>query len=323
MNDKAILKAGKCIVNAEKNALAAAQMRMGQSFVKAVKIILECKGKVIVTGVGKSGIIARKIASTMASTGTQALFVHPVECMHGDFGILSPGDIVIALSKSGQTQEIIKLLPLIKEYNLKLISITGNKKSALAKASDAVLDCAVKKEACPLNVAPTASTTVSLALGDAVAMAVMELKGFKKEDFARLHPGGSLGALLNLKVADIMHEGKNNPVVKKGTTVKKALIVMTNTRLGAVSVVDANNKVTGFFTDGDLRRLLQKGHNLEGEIIDNVMTKNPVTVAAGTLAVEAAKLMRQKKIDNIPVVKNGKIAGILDERDLLEVFPLL
>lgn len=291
---------------------------IGRNFEKAVEMVASCKGRVVVMGMGKSGLIGKKIAATLASTGTPAFFLHPAEGILGDVGMMTKGDLVLALSHSGETAEIEKLLPLIRKMNLKLIAITGRPESKLAKKSDLVIKVKVAEEACPYNLVPTASTTAMLAMGDALAISLLKRKKFKKEDFARLHPGGILGKRLLLKVEDIMRKGKDNPVIRQGKTVREALLVMTKTRLGATSVVDGSGKLVGFFTDGDLRRRLQKDEKILDKKIHTIMTKNPKTITRDRLAIEAAKMMQDKKFDNIPVVDGkGYPVGIVDERDLL------
>lgn len=288
------------------------------NFEKAVEMVASCKGRIVVMGMGKSGLIGKKIAATLSSTGTPAFFLHPAEGILGDVGMMTEGDLVLALSHSGETEEIEKLLPVIRKMNLKLIAITGRPKSKLAKKSDLVVNVKVKEEACPYNLVPTASTTAMLAMGDALAISLLKKKKFKKEDFARLHPGGTLGKRLLLKVEDIMRKGKDNPVIYQEKTVREALLVMTKTRLGATSVVDGSGKLVGFFTDGDLRRRLQKDEKVINKKIHTIMTRNPKTITRDRLAVEAAKMMQQKKFDNIPVVDGkGYPVGIVDERDLL------
>lgn len=288
------------------------------NFEKAVEMVASCKGRIVVMGMGKSGLIGKKIAATLSSTGTPAFFLHPAEGILGDVGMMTEGDLVLALSHSGETEEIEKLLPVIRKMNLKLIAVTGKPKSKLAKKSDLVVNVKVKEEACPYNLVPTASTTAMLAMGDALAISLLKKKKFKKEDFARLHPGGTLGKRLLLKVEDIMRKGKDNPVIYQEKTVREALLVMTKTRLGATSVVDGSGKLVGFFTDGDLRRRLQKDEKIINKKIHIIMTRNPKTITRDRLAVEAAKMMQQKKFDNIPVVDGeGYPVGIVDERDLL------
>ena len=291
---------------------------MGSNFEKAVEMVASCKGKIVVMGMGKSGLVGKKIAATLASTGTPAFFLHPAEGILGDVGMMAEGDLVLALSYSGQTEEIEKLLPVIRKMNLKLIAITGRPKSKLAKQSDVVIDVKVEEEACPYNIVPTASTTAMLAMGDALAISLLKRKKFKKEDFARLHPGGILGKKLLLRVRDIMRRGRDNPTIGQEKTVREALLVMTETRLGATSVVDSSGKLVGFFTDGDLRRRLQKDERILNKKIHKVMTRNPKTITQDRLAIDAAKMMQEMKFDNMPVVDNkGRPIGIVDERDLL------
>lgn len=291
---------------------------MGSNFEKAVEMVASCKGKIVVMGMGKSGLVGKKIAATLASTGTPAFFLHPAEGILGDVGMMAEGDLVLALSYSGQTEEIEKLLPVIRKMNLKLIAITGRPKSKLAKRSDVVINVKVEEEACPYNVVPTASTTAMLAMGDALAISLLKRKKFKKEDFARLHPGGILGKKLLLRVGDIMRKGRDNPTIGQEKTVREALLVMTETRLGATSIVDSSGKLVGFFTDGDLRRRLQKDERILNKKIHKVMTRNPKTITQDRLAIDAAKMMQEMKFDNMPVVDNkGRPIGIVDERDLL------
>jgi arabinose-5-phosphate isomerase len=287
-------------------------------FQKAVDIIYSCKGRVIVMGLGKSGLIGRKIAATMSSVGVPAMFLHPSESLHGDIGAILRGDVVVMLSYSGETDEIKKIQPVLKNMKVKTIAMTGKPKSAVWKNCDAIVNCAVSKEACPYNLAPTSSTTAMLAVGDALALTVSEIKGFKSENLAMFHPLGAIGKRLTMHVYDIMRSGANNPIVKETSTVKDALFVMTSTKVGAANVVNARGKLTGFFTDGDVRRGLQKDTNILNKKMREVMTKNPKTVSPDMLAYEAAKTISSYKIDNVPVVdKNGKPVGILDEKDLM------
>lgn len=312
------IEEAKKVLKIEARAIKNLISTIDRNFEKAVEIAASCKGRIVVMGMGKSGLVGKKIAATLASTGTPAFFLHPAEGILGDVGMMTEGDLVLALSHSGETEEIEKLLPVIRRMNLKLIAITGKPKSKLAKKSDLVINVKVEKEACPYNLVPTASTTAMLAMGDALAISLLKRKKFKKEDFARLHPGGILGKRLLLKVKDIMRKGKDNPVIHQEKTVREALLVMTKTRLGATSVVDGSGKLVGFFTDGDLRRRLQKDEKILNKKIHTVMTKNPKTITHDILAIEAAKMMQEKKFDNIPVVDGkGYPIGIVDERDLL------
>lgn len=290
------------------------------NFEKAVHMMLGCKGRVIVTGMGKPGLIGRKIAATFASTGTVSMFLHPAEAIHGDLGMVTGDDVVLAISHSGETEEIVKLLTTIKKIGAQLISMTGNAASSLAKNSDIVLHIVVEKEACPLGLAPTASTTAQLAMGDALAVALLETRGFKPEDFALYHPGGSLGKKL-LQVRDIMRKEEANPIVKEDTSVRDALVAITGARAGSCSVVDEKGILVGIFTDGDLRRHFEKkvNHDLSLETVGTVMTVAPRTIHQDKLAAEALKILREKKIDELPVVDDeGKAVGLLDVQDLLK-----
>jgi len=309
----------KRVLEIESEAIKDLIKQLDDNFSQAVELISRCKGRVIVTGMGKSGLIGRKIASTLSSTGTSAFFVHPVEGMHGDMGMVMREDIVLALSYSGETEEMKKILSLIKRLGVKLITFTGNPDSSLAKESDAVLNVKVKKEACPFNLAPTASTTAMLGLGDALAITLLDKKGFKEADFALLHPAGVIGKKLLLRVEDVMRKGGENPLIDADKRVREALFIMTSTRLGAVSVVDKKGKLIGFFTDGDLRRHLQKDKDLLEKKLSSVMTKKPTTITKRKLATEAVKILQEKRFDNIPVVdENNRPIGIIDERDLLK-----
>lgn len=318
--EKLILKTARAVVLAESRAVAGLVGTLDASFLKAVKLLAACQGKAVLLGVGKSGHIARKIAATLASTGTRSVYLHPVESLHGDLGMIAADDVAVAFSYSGETEETAKLLPILKKQGLPVISITNNPDSRMARNSDVVLRLHVKAEACPMDIVPTSSTTAMLALGDALAVTLMTLKGFDKTRFAKLHPGGNLGKLLNLKVSDLMHKGRANPVVKETAPIAAALRVMTATRAGAVSVTNAKGRLTGYFTDGDLRRCLQNGLNDLTLPVGNVMTKGPLTVHPGTMAMEAARIISEKKIDNLPVTdrKTGRPVGIIDERDLLK-----
>jgi len=290
------------------------------NFVKAVSLIESSSGRVVIIGLGKSGHIGRKIAATMASIGVPSIYLHPAECLHGDLGMIMKDDVVVLLSYSGETEEIKQVLPVLQRMKLKTIAITGRVNSQTWKNCDVIIDSSVEKEACPFNLAPTASTTALLALGDALALVLSERRGFKKEDFAIFHPLGAIGnkiKRLTMKVKDIMRQGKANPIVKDTATVQDALLIMTGTRVGATSVVDDNGKLLGFFTDGDLRRQIQLHDDLLKKKISEVMTKNPSTITPEMLVLDAEKILQEKNIDNIPVVdENNKPVGILDERDL-------
>ena len=292
--------------------------RINADFIKACELILSCKGRVVVVGMGKSGHIGNKIAATLASTGTPSFFVHPAEASHGDMGMITKDDIVLALSNSGSTAEIITLLPLIKRLGIRLISMTGNPDSPLAKAADVNLDARVSQEACPLNLAPTSSTTASLVLGDALAIALLEARGFTAEDFAFSHPGGALGRRLLLKVENVMHAGERLPLVSRGTSLRDALLEMTRKGLGMTVIIEANGKLAGIFTDGDLRRTLDKGIDVREASIDQVMTLHGKTARAEMLAAEALKIMEDHKINALVVVDDeDKPVGALNMHDLL------
>lgn len=313
-----LLQGAKKVLEIEAGAIFDLIPRLDANFEKAVEIILSCRGRVIVTGMGKSGLVGRKIAATLSSTGTPAFYLHPAESLHGDLGMIMKDDCLLAISYSGETPEVTEILPLVKKMALKLITMTGNIKSRLAKFSDVVLDIHVEREACPYNLVPTASTTACLALGDSLAICVLERKKIKKEDFACLHPAGAIGKKLFLRVKDIMRTGEDNPSICENETVKEALLVMTKKGLGAVNVTNRNGKLVGYFTDGDLRRGLQKDENLLKKKISAVMTKKPVSITPEKLAVEAARILKEKGCDNLPVVnKKNKVVGIVDEGDLL------
>lgn len=310
---------GKKVLKIEADAIKELVKRVDGRFEEAVKLMADCKGRVIVTGMGKPGFIARKISATLASTGTPSLFLHPAEAIHGDLGMVTSDDIVIAISNSGETEEITKLLSAMKKIGVTLIAMTGNLDSTLAKNADVVLDVSIKKEACPLGLAPTASTTVALAMGDALAVTLIEKKGFDADGFAFLHPGGSLGRKL-LRVKDIMRSGESNPIVKMTTTVKEALLKITSARAGSCTIVDNKGRLIGIFTDGDLRRRLETdGIDILSRKIVDLCTKGPMTIDEEKLAAEALHLLKQKKVDELPVVnKRGHVVGLLDVQDLLK-----
>ncbi len=305
-------------IQLETEAVEQLRSRIDERFVLACELILACKGRVVVVGMGKSGHIGRKIAATLASTGTPAFFVHPAEASHGDMGMITRDDVVLALSNSGTTSEIVTLLPLIKRLGLNLISMTGNPESVLAKAAVVNLDASVAVEACPLNLAPTSSTTVSLVLGDALAIALLEARGFTAEDFAFSHPGGALGRRLLLKVEHVMHTGERLPKVERGTSLRDALLEMTRKGLGMTVVVERDGRLAGIFTDGDLRRTLDKGIDVRQSLIDDVMTARGKTANANMLAAEALKIMEDHKINSLVVIDDaGLPVGALNMHDLL------
>ena len=313
------IKRAREVLDIEAAAIKALKARIGRNFEQALNIILKSKGRVVVSGMGKTGIIAQKFSATLASTGTPSLFLHTAEAIHGDLGKVRQEDVVAILSNSGLGEEMKQLLPLLKKIGAKIIALTGDPGSLLAKYSDVVLDVSVKKEACPLGLAPTASTTASLAMTDALAVCLLELKGFREKDFAFFHPGGVLGRRLLLKVEDIMRRGKDNPVVAQEKKVSQVLLKITQARAGSASVVDNNGRLIGIFTDGDLRRHLESDENLPQRRVGDCMTKNPATVPKDMLAAEAMRILREKKIDELPVVdRRRRPVGLLDVQDLLK-----
>jgi arabinose-5-phosphate isomerase len=292
--------------------------RIDDDFLKAVQILLACQGRVVVSGMGKSGHIGGKIAATLASTGTPAFFMHPAEASHGDLGMITGHDVVIALSNSGESAEIAGIVPLIKRRGAKLISLTGNPASTLGREADIHLNSGVDQEACPLNLAPTASTTAALALGDALAVATLFARGFTAEDFARTHPGGTLGRRLLVHVRDIMHVGDALPVVGAGASLKEALLEMTRKGLGMTAVIDSDRRLLGVFTDGDLRRLLDRDVDVRKATIAEVMKRSPRTVSQDVLAVEAVRLMEEARVNGLLAIDDeGRLAGALNMHDLL------
>lgn len=324
-SETAVKRMARRVLEIELEALELSKKSIDDQFLKAVDVIAKTKGRVVVLGIGKSGIIGRKISATLASTGTPSFFVHPVEALHGDLGMIMPGDVILAISFSGQTEEINKILPSLERRKLTIIGMTGNAHSKLALMSDIHLTIHIEREACPYNLAPTASTTATLAVGDALALCLMKIKHFEKRDFAVFHPGGSLGKLLTQQVKDLMRKGKNNPTVRETASVKDALFVMTQTgAAGATSIVDGKGHLLGYFTDGDLRRLLQNGSDLLNKNITEVMTHNPHHILDTLPAIDAAKMIHSTHVDNLPVLdKSGKVVGIIDEKDLIEYLAFL
>jgi len=315
--DLDLINIAKDVIKIEAEEVTNLAERIDESFVKAVDFIYECKSRVIVTGMGKSGLIGRKISATLASTGTPSLSLHPAEAFHGDLGMVQPSDVVLALSNSGETEEIVRLLPIIKKIGAKLISMVGRIDSTMAKYSDVVLDASIRREACPLGLAPTSSTTVSLVLGDALAIAVYRKKGFKVEDFAFYHPGGNLGKKL-LRVEDLMRTGKDHPVVEEDMLIKDVLLAVTRAKAGAATVIDGDGKMIGFFTDGDLRRAIERDEKMIQKPVKLYMTRNPYSIKPDCLATEALKTLKMKRIDELPVVDDaGYPIGIIAEGDLL------
>ena len=306
------------VLHIEAAAVLALTQRIDENFLQALNIILACEGRVIVSGMGKSGHIARKIAATLSSTGTPAYFVHPAEASHGDLGMITAKDVFIALSYSGESQELLTIVPVIKRQGARLISLTGNPQSSLAEAADAHLDAAVDKEACPLGLAPTASTTAALALGDALAVALLDAKGFGEEDFARSHPGGSLGRRLLTHVRDIMHSDKGIPAVNQNATLAEAVLEISCKGLGMTAIVDDTRQVLGIYTDGDLRRTLEKRVDFTTTAISSVMSRNPRSIKPDALAAEAVQIMEQYNISQMLVIdSNNKLVGALNMHDLL------
>ena len=305
----------------ETEALERLSARIDDEFEAAARAILDCKGRVIVSGIGKSGHVGQKIAASLASTGTPSFFMHPAEAFHGDLGMVTQNDIVLAISNSGETNEMINILPVIRRIGAKIIALCGRRDSTLGKNSDYFIDAGVEKEACPLGLAPTASTTAALAMGDALAMALLAARNFTEQDFAVFHPGGSLGRKLLLTVENVMRSGEDNPIIEAGRTAKEALFIMTSTGVGATSVVDAEGKFIGLVTDGDVRRCLAKGPEFLNEPVEHFMTRNPETIAKDKLAASALSLMEKhqpRPITVLPVVdEQGMPLGIVHLTDLL------
>jgi arabinose-5-phosphate isomerase len=313
----AALAMAREVLEIEAKAVADLIERIDQSFTRAVETILACRGRVVVSGIGKSGHVARKIASTLASTGTPAFFVHPAEASHGDLGMISREDVFLALSNSGETDEVLAIVPLLKRQGAKLIAMTGNPGSALGKEADVHLYAGAAKEACPLNLAPTASTTAALALGDALAVALMQSRGFTRDEFAASHPGGTLGRKLLTHVRDVMRTGKEMPRVGDDATLMEGVLEMSRGRMGITAVLDGNDRVVGVFTDGDLRRTLEKGTDVRTARIAKVMTREPRTIGPDKLAVEAVEIMERFKVNQLLVVDAGhKLLGALNMHDL-------
>ena len=305
------------VLETEAAAVLALVSRLDERFDRAVDLLFHCKGRVILTGMGKSGIICQKIAATLASTGTPAFFLHPAEAMHGDLGVIQSDDVVVALSYSGETDEILNLIEAIRRLGARLIAITGVPRSALGLAADVALDCSVAEEACPLNLVPTASTTAALAMGDALAMALLKAKGFGQDDFASLHPGGKLGKRL-MRVDSMMHAGKHCPIVKAGTGMRDVIYEMSSKGLGMTCVVDGADALLGIITDGDLRRHMEKGGDIRALTAADVMTRGPVSIPPATLAVEALNIMEGRKITSIVVVDGEpkRVVGVVHVHDL-------
>ena len=318
MTDATLKKLGLAVLKTESAAVEALNSRIDDDFVRACHCMLACQGRVVVIGMGKSGHIGSKIAATLASTGTPAFFVHPGEASHGDLGMITTKDVVLALSNSGTTEEILTILPIIKRLNVPLISLTGNPDSTLARAATVNIDVGVEEEACPLGLAPTASTTAALAMGDALAISLLEVRGFTSDDFARSHPGGKLGRRLLLLIDDIIHTGERVPKVPSGTLACDALLEITRKGLGATAIVSEGDIVEGIFTDGDLRRALDHDVDLHSTCIDDLMTRDCTLVSSGLLAAEALQIMENGKFSALLVVdENRKLIGALNMHDLL------
>lgn len=313
-----LLEIGREVLQIESEAVLSLANRLGDGFVAAIRLILACRGRVVVSGMGKSGHVGNKIAATLASTGTPAFFVHPAEASHGDLGMITPDDVVIALSNSGESSELVAIVPLIKRHGTRLIAITGAPTSTLATLADVHLDAGVEKEACPLGLAPTSSTTAALALGDALAVGLLKARGFSAQDFARSHPGGKLGRRLLVRVSDVMHTGTELPMVDIESSLTDALLEMSAKGLGMTAVVDANMQIHGIFTDGDLRRVLATGTDLRSARIADVMKQGPRSIEGDKLAAEAVQLMESMRINGLLVADTAnRLVGVFNMHDLL------
>jgi len=308
------------VFDIELAALKAVRAQLTKSFDDAVTLLVEAlqrRGKIVIVGIGKSGNVGQKIAATLTSTGSTAVILNSVDALHGDVGIVNDGDVILALSYSGESEELLNLLPALKRFSVKMISMTGNLKSSLARHSDVVLNVRVPKEACPFNLAPTSSTTAMLVMGDALAMAVLQARGFKQKDYARLHPSGAIGRAMLLRVGDIMRTGERNAVADENLAVKEALLVMTHAKSGSLSVVNARGKLVGVFTDGDFRRRMATDKNLLAQPLKKVMTRNPICIGENALAAEALKIFNERNIDDLIVVNAKKEpVGLVDSQDL-------
>jgi arabinose-5-phosphate isomerase len=308
------------VFDIELAGLRAVRAQLDQGFDRAVGLIVHAlrqRAKIVVVGVGKSGNVGQKIAATLTSTGSTAVLLHSVDALHGDLGIVSDGDIILALSYSGESEEMVNLIPALKRFSVKIICLTGTPKSSVARYSDVVLNVRVPKEACPFNLAPTASTTAMLVMGDALAMAVLQARGFKKTDFAKHHPSGAIGRALLLRVSEIMRTGPRNPVARETLTVQEALLVMSGAKAGSVSIVNTRGKLVGVFTDGDLRRRLSSGDNVLGRTLTQVMTRKPICIRADALGAEALKIFNERNIDDLIVVNaKQEPVGLVDSQDL-------
>jgi arabinose-5-phosphate isomerase len=319
MNPTAIQALARAVIETEASAIAGLLQRIDDGFLAACDLMLGCRGRVVVIGVGKSGHVGGKIAATLASTGTPAFFVHPAEASHGDLGMIVPGDVVLALSNSGETEEVNLILPLLKRIGVKVIAMTGNPGSTLAQHADAHVDVSIEKEACPLGLAPTSSTTAALVMGDALAISLLETRGFTREDFARSHPAGRLGRRLLLHIADVMHRGEEIPSVPEAASISQAIVEMTAKRLGMTAVLGADGRVTGVYTDGDLRRTLDSGLDPHATPVRQVMTRGGKHIGPDALAIEAVHLMQKHAIQGLLVIDGEeRLVGALNFQDLLK-----
>lgn len=309
------LSLARKVLETEAAAILALVARLDDKFERAVDLLRQCRGRVILTGMGKSGIICRKIAATLTSTGTAAFFLHPAEAIHGDLGVIQADDVVVALSYSGETGEILRLLETIRRLGAKLVTITGTPESTLGQTADVTLDCSVAEEACPMNLVPTASTTAALAIGDALAMTLLVEKGFRQEDFANLHPGGKIGKRL-MRVESLMHAGKQCPIVRTDTRMRDVIYEMSSKKLGMTCVVDGGDTLVGIVTDGDLRRHMERAADILDRNAGDLMTRGPVSIPPATLAAEALHVMEQRKITSLVVVDQGRVAGVVHLHDL-------
>ncbi len=320
MTEEQIIKKGREVVDIEGKAVSSLAQTIDANFYKAIECLFNCKGRVVLTGMGKSGLIARKIVATMNSTGTPAIYMHPTDALHGDLGMVRSDDVVLMLSKSGETEELLSLIPMFKRLEVPVIAISAKRESRMAKESDILLYIEITEEACPFDLVPTASTTTMLVLGDAIAVALIEMRGFTEQDFAMLHPGGSLGKRLSLRVSEIMKQGKEIPIVKENTSVKETIFEITSKRLGATSVVDKDGKLCGIITDGDLRRLLEKDIEIKQLTAADIMSKNPKKLAPTLLASHALQVMENYKITSLIVTdEEDRPVGILHLHDLVNL----
>jgi arabinose-5-phosphate isomerase len=312
-----LLETARRVIRMETEAVQSLEASLDERFLQAIELMLHCRGRVVTTGMGKAGLIARKVAATLASTGTPSFYMHPGEGVHGDLGMITSDDVVLAYSNAGETEEVLRVLPYLKHFGSALIAVTSNPKSTLARNAEVALEVPVRFEACPMNLAPTSSTTAMLALGDALALVLLEARGFQPEDYALRHPGGSLGRRLLTKVGDIMHRGEDNPVVVESASLREAIFAMTRSKLAATSVVDESGKLTGFFTDGDMRRYLMRGTPDLETPVRTLMTVNPKRAWPDMMAVKALEILREHKIIELPVVdEEDRPVGMVHLHDI-------